>query len=124
VRTQLVPTLQQGDIVILDNLPANKSPAAEQAIRDRGACLMFLPSYTPTSIRSKWPFAKFKAHLRASHAHHRRILEGHRPNLRSLHPRMRKLLRVNRPLCQRFSTPQFKNVARGLRPRLSLLSLP
>ena len=44
VRTQLVPTLQQGDIVILDNLPAHKSPAAEQAIRDRGAWLMFLPS--------------------------------------------------------------------------------
>jgi hypothetical protein len=37
VRTQLVPTLHEGDIVILDNLPAHKSPAAEQAIRERGA---------------------------------------------------------------------------------------
>ena len=37
VRTQLAPTLQKGDIVILDNLPAHKSPAAEQAIRERGA---------------------------------------------------------------------------------------
>ena len=37
VRTQLVPTLQAGDIVILDNLPAHKSPAAEQAIRQQGA---------------------------------------------------------------------------------------
>ena len=27
VRTQLVPTLQEGDIVILDNLPAHTSPA-------------------------------------------------------------------------------------------------
>ena len=43
VRTQLVPTLQEGDIVILDNLPAHKSPTAEQAIRERGAWLMFLP---------------------------------------------------------------------------------
>ena len=34
VRTQLVPTLQEGDIVILDNLPTHKSPAAEQAILD------------------------------------------------------------------------------------------
>ena len=33
VRTQLVPTLQEGDIVILDNLPAHKSPAAERARR-------------------------------------------------------------------------------------------
>src|SRR5271170_5082238 len=47
VRTQLVPTLHEGDIVILDNLPAHKSPAAEQAIRDRGAWLMFLPPYSP-----------------------------------------------------------------------------
>ena len=47
VRTQLVPTLQEGDIVILDNLPAHKSPAAEQAIRERGAWLMFLPPYSP-----------------------------------------------------------------------------
>ena len=39
VRTQLVPTLQEGDIVILDNLPTHKSPAAEQAIRERGAWL-------------------------------------------------------------------------------------
>src|ERR1700677_3890987 len=55
VRTQLVPTLQEGDIVILDNLPAHKSQAAEQAIRERGAWLMFLPPYSPTSIPSKWP---------------------------------------------------------------------
>jgi transposase len=47
VRTQLVPTLQEGDIVILDNLPAHKSPAAEQAIRERGAWLIFLPPYSP-----------------------------------------------------------------------------
>jgi transposase len=47
VRTQLVPTLQEGDIVILDNLPAHKSPAAEQAIRERGAWLLFLPPYSP-----------------------------------------------------------------------------
>ena len=55
VRTQLVPTLQAGDIVILDNLPAHKSPAAEQAIRQQGAWLMFCRPTAPTSIRSKWP---------------------------------------------------------------------
>ena len=37
VRTQLVPTPHEGDIVISDNLPAHISPAAEQAIRERGA---------------------------------------------------------------------------------------
>ncbi len=35
VRTQLVPTLSKGDVVILDNLAAHKSAAAEQATRLR-----------------------------------------------------------------------------------------
>ena len=65
VRTQLVPTLQEGDIVILDNLPAHKSPAAEQAIRERGAWLMFLPPYSPDLNPIEMAFAKLKAHLRA-----------------------------------------------------------
>jgi transposase len=65
VRTQLVPTLQKGDIVILDNLPAHKSPAAEQAIRERGAWLMFPPPYRPDLNPIEMAFAKLKAHLRA-----------------------------------------------------------
>ena len=65
VRTQLVPALQEGDIVILDNLPAHKSPAVEQAIRERGAWLMFLPPYSPDSFTIEMAFAKLKAHLRA-----------------------------------------------------------
>ena len=65
VRTQLVPTLQEGDIVILDNLPAHKSQAAEQAIRERGAWLMFLPPYSPDLNPIEMAFAKLKAHLRA-----------------------------------------------------------
>ena len=69
VRTQLVPTLQEGDIVILDNLPAHKSPAAEQAIRERGAWLMFLPPYSPDLNPIEMAFAKLKAHLRAMGMH-------------------------------------------------------
>jgi transposase len=57
--------VQQGDIVILDNLPAHKSPAAEQAIRDRGAWLLFLPPYSPDLNPIEMAFAKLKAHLRA-----------------------------------------------------------
>ena len=55
VRTQLVPTLQEGDIVILDNLPAHKSPAAEATSASGALGLMFLPPTAPTSIPSKWP---------------------------------------------------------------------
>jgi hypothetical protein len=33
VETQLAPTLEKGDVVVMDNLSAHKSPAAEKAIR-------------------------------------------------------------------------------------------
>ena len=87
VRTELVPTLQEGDIVILDNLPAHKSPAAEQAIRERGAWLMFLPRDGADVNPVEMAFGKLKAHLRAWLCAPRRTLEGHRANLRSLHLR-------------------------------------
>jgi DDE superfamily endonuclease len=53
VETQLAQTLKPGDVVVLDNLPAHKS-AAEQTVRAMGAWLLFLPPYSPTSIRSRW----------------------------------------------------------------------
>ena len=60
VRTRADPTLQEGDIVILENLPAHKRPAAEQAIRERGAWLMFLPPYSPDLNPIEMAFAKLK----------------------------------------------------------------
>jgi transposase len=65
VETQLAPTLNNGDVVILDNLAAHKSPVAEKAIRDKGAWLLFLPPYSPDLNPIEMAFAKLKAHLRA-----------------------------------------------------------
>ncbi len=65
VETQLVPTLRPGDIVIADNLPAHKSPAAEKAILAKGAWLLFLPPYSPDLNPIEMAFAKLKALLRA-----------------------------------------------------------
>ena len=65
VETQLAPTLQAGDVVILDNLPAHKSAAAEAAIRAKGAWLLFLPPYSPDLNPIELAFAKLKALLRA-----------------------------------------------------------
>jgi len=65
VETQLAPTLKPGDIVILDNLPAHKSAAAEATIRARGAWLLFLPPYSPDLNPIEMGFAKLKALLRA-----------------------------------------------------------
>src|ERR1700680_3030137 len=68
VETQLAPALEKGDVVIMDNLPAHKSKAAEKAIKARGAWVLFLPPYSPDFNPIEMAFAKLKAHLRASAA--------------------------------------------------------
>ena len=65
VETQLAPTLQPGDIVIMDNLAPHKSPRAEAAIQAKGAWVLFLPPYSPDLNPIEMAFAKLKTHLRA-----------------------------------------------------------
>lgn len=65
VETQLAPTLTKGDVVILDNLAAHKSPIAEAAIRAKGAWMLFLPPYSPDLNPIEMAFSKLKSHLRA-----------------------------------------------------------
>jgi transposase len=60
----LAPTLSQGDIVIMDNLPAHKGDAVRQAIEATGAALVFLPPYSPDFNPIENAFAKLKALLR------------------------------------------------------------
>ncbi len=62
--TQLAPTLQSGDVVILDNLSRHKSPKAAAILKERGAWFLFLPAYSPDPNPIKTAFAKRKAHLR------------------------------------------------------------
>jgi transposase len=64
VTTQLAPTLKRGDMVVMDNLAAHKSPKAEAAIRERGAWVLFLPPYSPDLNPIEMAFSKLKAHLR------------------------------------------------------------
>lgn len=64
VEQVLVPTLQPGDIVIMDNLPAHKPTAIRQAIEATGAQLRFLPPYSPDFNPIEMAFAKFKAILK------------------------------------------------------------
>ncbi len=65
VETQLAPTLNPGDVVIMDNLSSHKSPKAEKMIRAKGAWLLFLPPYSPDLNPIEMAFSKLKAHLRA-----------------------------------------------------------
>ncbi len=64
VKTQLVPTLREGDVVILDNLSSHKSPAAAKALRDIGAWFLFLPTYSPDLNPIEMAFSKLKALIR------------------------------------------------------------
>ena len=65
VETQLAPTLEKGDVVIMDNLSSHKGTKVEDAIRARGAWILFLPPYSPDLNPIEMAFAKLKAHLRA-----------------------------------------------------------
>ena len=60
----LVPTLQHGDIVIMDNLGSHKANAVRRAIRAAGARLFYLPKYSPYLNPIEQFFAKFKHWLR------------------------------------------------------------
>lgn len=64
VETQLAPTLQPGDVVILDNLPSHKSDKARELLKARGAWFLFLPPYSPDLNPIEMAFSKMKAHLR------------------------------------------------------------
>lgn len=47
VEQVLLPTLQAGDVVVMDNLPAHKTSGVRDAIERAGAKLMLLPPYSP-----------------------------------------------------------------------------
>ena len=68
VEKELAPTLKQGDIVILDTLPAHKSEHAKKALRERGAWFLFLPPYSPALNPVEMVFPKLKAYLRKAKA--------------------------------------------------------
>lgn len=68
IETQLAPTLNKGDVVIMDNLSSHKSPYAAEVIRARGAWHLFLPPYSPDLNPIEMAFAKLKELLRKCEA--------------------------------------------------------
>lgn len=65
VRDVLGPTLEPGQVVILDNLSVHKAEAARSLIEGRGCALLFLPPYSPDFSPIEHAFSKIKAFLRA-----------------------------------------------------------
>lgn len=68
VATQLVPLLKPGDVVVWDNLNVHKSPRAAQAIKAKGAWVLFLPRYSPDLNPIEKAFSKLKTLLRKAKA--------------------------------------------------------
>jgi transposase len=60
----LAPSLQAGQIVIMDNLSTHTGAKVRQALAAKGCQLLFLPSYSPDFSPIEEAFSKLKAFLR------------------------------------------------------------
>jgi transposase len=68
VQEALVPELQEGDVVVLDNLQPHKNPAVIAAIEAVGARVEPLPVYSPDLTPIEEMFSKTKGYLRTAAA--------------------------------------------------------
>jgi transposase len=57
----LAPTLDRGDIVIMDNLPTHKVGGVTKAIHAADAIVIFLPAYSPDLNPIEQVFSKLKS---------------------------------------------------------------
>ena len=70
----LAPALQEGQIVVMDNLSAHKTDRVRELIEGRGCALWFLPAYSPDLNPIEEAFSKVKALLRKAAARTREAL--------------------------------------------------
>ncbi|MCA1603173.1 MAG: IS630 family transposase [Acidobacteria bacterium] len=76
VREMLVPTLREGDIVVMDNLSAHRVAGVAEAIEAKGARVEYLPPYSPDFNPIEQCWSKIKTALRAAKARTREALEA------------------------------------------------
>lgn len=71
----LLPNLQPGHVVVLDNVGAHKVRKAKELVESKGAKLLYLPPYHPdlNPIENAW--SKIKSCLRAAEARTHEALE-------------------------------------------------
>jgi transposase len=73
----LAPSLQAGQIVVMDNLQVHKGARVRQLIESKGCQLLFLPAYSPDLSPIEETFSKLKAFLRRAGARtHEALLEA------------------------------------------------
>jgi transposase len=64
----LCPSLERGQIVVMDNLQVHKMRRVRELIEGRGCSLVFLPSYSPDFNSIEEAFSKVKTLLRKAKA--------------------------------------------------------
>lgn len=64
IRNILVPTLNKGDIVIMDNLSCHKVKGVVETIEAVGASVLYLPPYSPDLNPIEMMWSKIKSLLR------------------------------------------------------------
>lgn len=64
LRDDLGPTLNDGDIVVMDNLQSHKSERVKSILERFGASVLYLPPYSPDLNPIEKAYAKLKAYLR------------------------------------------------------------
>ena len=87
VESSLVPELEPGIIVVMDNLPVHKSKRVADAIEAAGCMLVFLPPYSPDFNPIEGMWSKVKGRLRASAARtFEAVVDATRAALRAITP--------------------------------------
>ena len=71
----LAPTLREGQVVVLDGLGAHRTNEVRELIEERGADLLFLPSYSPDLNPIEEAFSKIKNIVRKAGARTREALD-------------------------------------------------
>ncbi len=64
IREVLVPEINPGTVVILDNLATHRNKEAEAALTAHRCWFLYLPPYSPDLNPIEQAFSKLKAHLR------------------------------------------------------------
>jgi transposase len=70
----LVPSLQSGQIVVMDNLSAHKGERVRELLESAGCELLYLPPYLPDLSPIEEGFSKVKDILRKAEARSRKAL--------------------------------------------------
>jgi transposase len=85
LREVLCPTLEEGQVVVMDNLSSHKGRRVRELIEGKRCELIYLPSYSPDFNPIEQAFSKLKSYLREACARsHETLMEVIGETLRTI----------------------------------------